>query len=224
MMLDDDVIVGLHWLRDMLRKFDDPNVMGVAGGICLCPSLSRPWMTPLHKSWLACTVEVDPAFPKRMVGANMAIRRSVLEKIPGFDTELGPGRLGFADDSLFSAQMLFANMRIVSCFEAAVIHRPDISRLDRSSWLHAARKRGESEAYVGYHWQHWGNRQPFLKKLVADLRLLRWRMCNRRLMTSPEGCSDAELKLVWGQALVAALVKESAKRRKYVYRGLIKIR
>ncbi|KAA6407127.1 MAG: hypothetical protein FRX48_09193 [Lasallia pustulata] len=51
---------------------------------------------------LASTEGLDPDAPKFMVGANMAFSRRVLEKVPSFDTELGPGALGFFDESLFS--------------------------------------------------------------------------------------------------------------------------
>ena len=47
-----------------------------------------------------------------LTGANMAFARRVLDKVPGFDRELGPGGLGFCDDTLFSLQLRTAGFRL----------------------------------------------------------------------------------------------------------------
>ena len=89
-----------------------------------------------------------------LVGANMGLHRSVFQRIPGFDPELGPGASGFGEETLLTWQMGEAGLRLKQIPEAVVVHHPDASRLLRSEWLKGARKRGCSMAYLLHHWQH----------------------------------------------------------------------
>ena len=156
-----------------------------------------------------------------MVGANMAFSRAVLEKVGGFDPELGPGALGFGDDSLFASQILKAGFRVHNGTDVVLEHHFEESRLMREAWLDAAERRGRSHAYRGHHWEHWNCRFSLLKEMLATRRLDRWRSENAEKIR-PEGCEGEELDLVFNLALVRAHVRESQRSRNYDKHGLTK--
>lgn len=74
----------------------------------------------------------------------MAISRRVLEEVPGFDPELGPGQLGTMEDTLFSWQLREAGYRIEMVTETAVEHHFDEERLTQDEFIRAAIARGRS--------------------------------------------------------------------------------
>ena len=88
---DDDVIPSRHWLAGMCEPILSGRGDAVAGGVIIPPNLLRPWMTPMHRSMMCETTRLGGAAPTEFVGANLAFGRHVLEKVPWFDTELGPG-------------------------------------------------------------------------------------------------------------------------------------
>jgi hypothetical protein len=89
-----------------------------------------------------------------MIGANMAFHRRVLGPGVAFNVELGPGGLGFHEESLFSLQLVAAGFRLGGALEVAVEHHFDPSRLTRAGLLDIAGKMGRSRAYLEYHWLH----------------------------------------------------------------------
>src|SRR5438874_2359983 len=106
-----------------------------------------------YKSWLAR--EAPPTeWPLELIGANMGFRRSVLEKVPAFDSDLAPGGLGLGEDALFSWQLREAGFTIQFVKQAIVVHSLSASRLRRSAWLKAAEAHGRTNAYLCYHWKH----------------------------------------------------------------------
>lgn len=220
---DDDVRPPVDWLLGMCESITDGRGDAVSGGVHLAPHLVRPWMTPVHRSWLADTGWLGRDAPQSMVGANMAFSRKVLEKVPGFDPELGPGASGFGDDTLLASQFVEAGYRIYDALDVSIEHHFEPSRLERDSWLGAAEKRGVSHAYRGHHWEHWGCRFGQLKVLRAKAKLAAWRSRNSSLMSEEEGCSCEELDLVFDLALVRGHLKESRRKPNYERHGLVKI-
>lgn len=221
MFIDDDVRTPPDWLAGMCEPMLQHGPCGVAGGVRLAPHLCRSWMTPVHRSWLAETARFDHAAPIGMVGANMAFSREILRRVPAFDTELGPGALGFGDDQLFASQLLEAGYRIVGRQRVCVEHHFDRRRLLRKFWLEAARKRGRSQAYRGHHWEHWGSRWLRPRLTLATLRLARWR-ATRDDEASAEGCPEPELELEFQCALLRAHLHERLRPRNYAPRGCVK--
>lgn len=220
---DDDVRAPAGWLVDMCEPILSGKADAVCGGVGLAPHLLRPWMSRLHRSWLASTEWLTRQSPQSMVGANMAFSRRVLSKVPGFDPELGPGASGFCDDTLFSAQLLTAGHKIHDGLDVRIVHHYDPDRMNRESWLNAAWRRGESHAYIGHHWQHWGLRLGGLRVWQAARRLEAWRARNPELMIN-EGCYEEELKLVLFYSLMKWRLHEMGQPRKYAINGLVKLR
>lgn len=220
---DDDVRPPADWLPGMCDPIIGGKADAVAGGVRIAPHLIRPWMTRTHRSWLASSEWLEPGSPKSMVGANMAFSREVLRRIPGFDVEVGPGASGFGDDGLFASQLLAAGYRIHDGMDVSIEHHFEPSRLKRESWLNAARRRGESLAYLGHHWEHWGYRWGRPRLLVASLKLSAWRSKHRHEIRE-EGCSEEEMGLVQHCAMIHRHVREHGRPRKYHKHGLVKLR
>ena len=89
---DDDVRPGRTWIEAMCRPILDGRADAVAGRVKLPDYLERPWLRPWHRVCLAVDAPTTGDFD--LTGANMAFARRVLEKVPAFDLELGPGALG----------------------------------------------------------------------------------------------------------------------------------
>ncbi|MEO7099854.1 MAG: glycosyltransferase family A protein [Luteolibacter sp.] len=219
---DDDVRPPPDWLSGMCEPLAEGKADAASGGVRLAPTLQRPWMTSMHRSWLAATDWITKGAPQSMVGANMAFSREVLNKVPGFDSELGPGASGFCDDHLFAMQLSAAGCRIHDRTAFVIEHHFDPSRLTRASWLSAAEKRGASEAYVGHHWEHWGCRLGRVRLLLASRKLAAWRNNHPDRMTV-EGCTEDELNLIYQLAMIKRHVEEHGRKRKYEFHGLVKL-
>lgn len=180
LFLDDDVRPPAGWLEAMCRPILSGTADAVAGGVRIAEHLRRAWMEALHRTWLASTEFIDRRAPQEMVGANMALGRHVLARVPAFDPELGPGALGQGDDALFSWQLLRAGFRIEPALDVVVEHHFDADRLLGRSFRDAAERRGATLAYQQYHWAHAEVPHPRQRGRRAGLqlalgRLRRWR-------------------------------------------------
>ena len=188
---DDDLRFPEDWIEAMAGPLLRNEAQGVAGGVRLAPHLVRPWMNQVHRYWLA---EFLPAGGPsgHMIGANMGFRREVLEKVPAFDPELGPGALGFGDDTLFSFQLVEAGYKLLAIPDA-VEHHLQTSRLGRANFLSHAKKLGMSGAYHDYHWEHADIRFPHLRLIKKALELGAWRRSHPELTSQTEGMDEVEM-------------------------------
>lgn len=219
---DDDVRFPVNWVCGMCGPIVDGRSDAVAGGVRIAPFLLKPWMTRIHRSWLASTEWLTPDFSKGLVGANMAVSRGVLKRVPRFDPELGGGALGNFEDVLFGSQVVEAGFRIHDGLDVCVEHHFDASRIKREAWLSLAKQNGRSRAYVGHHWDHWPRRYAGLKVVREALRLSLWRATGHDQIAE-EGCAEKELKLVYALGLARGHLWESRRPRNYEFRGLVKL-
>ena len=91
--IDDDAVAESGWLRELVAPFDDPTTSAVGGRIEPgWPDDRPPWFPP-HLDWtVGCSIPTLPADGgpiRNMYGASAAFRRSALEAVGGFPTELG---------------------------------------------------------------------------------------------------------------------------------------
>jgi glycosyltransferase involved in cell wall biosynthesis len=179
---DDDIRVPLNWIEGMCRPILDGVADAVAGGVIfphyIADALARPPYSS-RRSWFASTEELDREAPARMVGANMAFHRQVLDRVPRFDLELGPGALGFYDETLFSLQLMAAGYKLAGAFDIMVEHHFDLTRLTRKGMIDLARKMGRSHAFVFHHWEHQKSRLAFPRLVLSHLRRNWIRCCDR---------------------------------------------
>ncbi len=153
--LDDDARARPGWLRELARAFEDPTVIG-AGGVAVPAWESRaPSWIPSEFLWVVgCTYRGLPATRTEIrnpIGANMAFRRTVLDRVGGFTD--GIGRVGRTplgcEETEFSIRARAATGgRIVQMPDAEVEHRVSP---DRTRWRYFRRRcwaEGLSKAVV----------------------------------------------------------------------------
>lgn len=220
---DDDVRPPFNWIEGMCRSILFGEADAVAGGVRFAPHLQRDWMQPRHRALLASTERIDPLCPQDMVGANMAFSKHVLEKVPQFDTALGPGALGFVDDSLFSMQLKEGGYWIGSALDIEVEHHFQESRLLRASFIQTAKKFGQSAAYTSYHWHHDDPNCLHFGLLKKWFQLRYWRATHHLEAQASEGISVHELNLVSSIYFYRHLIHMQHTLRLYQKRGLIKM-
>lgn len=223
LFLDDDVVPPRQLLAGMCTPIISGRADAIAGGVRLAPHLNRPWMSKVHRAMLAETGHLDEEHPKEMIGANMAIGRHVLRRVPAFDTELGPGALGFGEDTLFAFQLTEAGFQVRGAFDVVVEHHPDPERLSRKSLLRAARVGGKVWSYIQYHWLHESIGRKPIYLVKSSLRLL-IRRCLTLHQRQPEGAPEWELQNCMDIWVIFYFLRRAImrKRRNYALKGLIK--
>jgi GT2 family glycosyltransferase len=220
---DDDVFVAEDWVEQLVSALLNDRCDAATGQITLAPHLLRPWMTATHRWCLASSHDAKPHEGSReLIGANMGFRRSVLERVRGFDPELGPGALGLAEDTLFGWQLVQAGLKIKYAPKACAIHCPDVSRLRRASWLNEARKHGRSEAYLAYHWEHVDVQHPFLEWLSFWMRLQLKKAMHGLPSLDGEGCPGWEMRCILRMEKCRQFCHERRRPRNYSRRGLVR--
>lgn len=145
---DDDVCPDRTWLARMATAFDETGADFVAGRVHpVWESAPPPWLSPAVYGVIAVPDNgpvrkpIDgPGADVVPIGANMAVRRSVIERIGGLRTDLGKleGTLRTGEDHEFFLRMLGAGCRGVYEPSAEVHHRVGRERLERSyfrRWL-----------------------------------------------------------------------------------------
>ncbi len=217
---DDDVRPAHDWLERLCGPIFAGECDAAVGRITLAPHLECPELTSFHKSWLACTDKLEGQEDPDLVGANMAFRRAILEKVAGFDEELGPGALGFMDDILLAKQIKAAGFRTRYLGDARLEHHPNPARINRSSMLAQAQAIGASEGYLDHHWHHRRFRAPLLQSAVRSLRLGVWRARHRAEIGSASVASPEEFMWVVGISRYRQYAKESKRPRNYALHGL----
>lgn len=97
--VDDDVIAHSGWLRAILEPFKDP-LVAIAGGRVLPQWEAQPpeWLSQFPTSYLSLLdlgeERQELRWPEGVYGCNMAIRRSVLYEVGGFNPDaMGDRRL-----------------------------------------------------------------------------------------------------------------------------------
>jgi glycosyltransferase involved in cell wall biosynthesis len=217
---DDDVIPAKDWLEGMGRPLLNRECDAAVGRIELGKDLCRPWMTPMHEMHLA----VFHGERLELIGANMGFHRSVLERVPGFDVEVGPGALGLYEDTLFSWQLAEAGCRLKYLPDALVVHQPDPLRLTRFNWLSRGRVHGASMAYVMHHWLHESLPSPRLQYFLWALKLRLRCLLDRPRAMEAEGIARWEMGYVREMELCRQYLVERRRPRNYARRGLRKLR
>jgi glycosyltransferase involved in cell wall biosynthesis len=222
---DDDVRVPHDWIEPMCRPILDGQTDAMAGGVKFPDHIQAALVSSALRSrqgWVASTFEIDPTQPARMVGANMAFHRRVLQKVPMFDVELGPGALGFKDETLFSKQLLAAGFKISGALHVNVDHHFDVGRLGDEAVLEIARKMGRSHGFVFYHWEHQTSHIALLRYWWSRTRL-KWELLRRRLSASNRSPSDAEIRLTEHIAFHQEYLHQSQRPRKYPKFGSVSL-
>ncbi|WP_118838001.1 glycosyltransferase family 2 protein [Salinibacter ruber] len=233
--LDDDVRAPRDWLYCMTRPILEDKADAVGGKVVIPPRLRRSWMEPFHRATLAATENLSSGEPRSIISANMAFSQSVLDTVPGFDPELGPGESGTMEDVLFSWQLQTGGHETKMVTEAAVEHHFERRRLTRKAFVQAAIDRGRSLAYIRYHWLHetvadrthrhsahqiWRHPYFVLAKRFFD-RTVQW--CGHRLRCSQAPISKKEFWTIMNSRSLRQHLREKMRPRNYSKKGLDKV-
>jgi GT2 family glycosyltransferase len=142
--LDDDASARPGWLAALVRAFEDASVIGV-GGVALpvWESYAPAWL-PSEFLWVVgCSYRGLPAQRAEIrnpIGANMAFRRAVLERVGGFSD--GIGRIGRTPLGCEETEL---SIRAREATGGRIVQRPDaeVEHLvsdDRASWSYFRRR------------------------------------------------------------------------------------
>ena len=220
---DDDVRPHAGWIEQMVQPIISGTADGVLGKVVLPEHLARSWMEPIHKTMLAETSGRDGQEVEFLTGANMAFSRRVTEKVPQFDAELGPGALGFCEETLYSLQLKAAGYKLKFVEGAVIEHHFDVSRLSREAFASRAKGEGRSKAYLDYHWNHQPLNHPHLSRLRSQIKYELQKIGLAHKWAHSEGMPTWEInQLVWISYFDQYLA-ESNRPRNYEKRGLRKL-
>jgi GT2 family glycosyltransferase len=134
---DDDVVVHPRWLERLRAAFADPATMCVTG-LVLPAELETEAQTVFElglggfgqgyqprsfdSAWLRSGRRGCPPVWKLGAGANMALRRSALARVGGFDERLGAGAAGCSEDSELWYRLLAAGQLCRYVPDVVVFH------------------------------------------------------------------------------------------------------
>lgn len=170
---DDDVEVHPNWIERILYGFQDPKVM-VVTGLMLPAKLESAAQVAFHQGTSGFNWECRPIiydteyFENRKpfgtpvwqigAGANMSLRRQIIDIVGDFDERLGAGASGCSEDSEFWYRVLAAGW-ICRYEPSAVVyhyHRGDLNSLKRQMYSYM---RGHVAALLiqASQHRHWGN-------------------------------------------------------------------
>jgi glycosyltransferase involved in cell wall biosynthesis len=146
---DDDVLVDETWLDEIHREFASDQTLYLLGGRVL------PAREGLQNVAIQTSDErqifVFPHSGNFAMGANMAFRKDILDRIGLFDVRLGPGRFhGGADDTDFFYRALKAGYKLLYAPNVVVYHDHNRSSIEQACQLEYTYNKGCS-AYLLKH-------------------------------------------------------------------------
>jgi len=194
--IDDDVCPQDGWLAAMIEPLRTGRFDAVVGTIRPADHLRRAWMGRAVASALALNDHepVSDSVPV-LIGANMALDRAVLQRVPGFDPVLDPGGLGYGGDTLFSLLLRENRLSVGRAVDAVVDHSFHEDRLLRSSLLSSTKAFARSRRYINRKYGLWRDDWPAFKAIAILIKLGVYYATHPLVFAQREGCSNREFKL-----------------------------
>lgn len=175
--LDDDAWADGDWLKHILAAYSSPSVVGVGGAIEPIWPESRPAFFPPEFDWvIGCSfsgMETTPGRVRNLIGANMSLRREVLESVGPFDSSVGRTAskpLGGEDTELcIRVLQTWPDSRFVIERGAVVHHHVSPDRTEWNYFLRRCYAEGISKAHVS---QIRGSRDGLSSEISYSLKVL----------------------------------------------------
>ena len=146
--LDDDAVASRQWLAFFADAYEEPDVLGVGGGIEPVWESGRPRWYPAEFDWtVGCSyigLPTRPAGVRNLIGCNMSYRRDLVEAAGRF-------RLGYGcDETEFCIRLsvLRPKSRLLYMPHASVKHRVPATRGTLKHFLTRCYFEGGSKAVV----------------------------------------------------------------------------
>ena len=150
--LDDDVVVDKTWLTAIDDFFRESKCQAGQGVIRLqSPAGNDPEILKLVERYRTIPrLEHKKKFETlhSLNGANFFLRRSVFERVGGFDERLGPGAAGTSEDVELAHRLTDAKIAIGYAPRAIVYHRVDSDRLTDDYFKQLHRRQGASRFLI----------------------------------------------------------------------------
>jgi cellulose synthase/poly-beta-1,6-N-acetylglucosamine synthase-like glycosyltransferase len=219
---DDDIRPETRWLLALCAPLIENTADAVLGCVRMAPHLERDWLTGFLRIYVACNDrQLTRNAANLLIGANMGFHRRVLEKVSGFDDELGAGTArGFGEDTLFSCQLKEAGFRTTHVFDACVEHHFAEDRLEPGKFLAAMKGIGRSAGYTAYHWEHRRVPRARLQWLILGAKLILRRLFAPSRWSA--GTPGWEAVYLRDQAFLGEFLRSNGRSRKYAKMGLRK--
>jgi GT2 family glycosyltransferase len=136
---DDDVLPEPEWLETTLAGMEKYQADACGGFIApIWESPPPPWLTERFYGFLAVRTERSDDYPitsasQAPFGANMAIKKSVFQKVGAFDTNRGRkgGVLASGEDGELFERILAAGLKAVFLGDSRVHHKVESFRLTK---------------------------------------------------------------------------------------------
>ncbi len=207
-LTDDDVLPSPGWLAAYARAFAETEADFAVGRILPLWEAPRPrWLSPAVYGVLAipdggsARLTIAPGQNDHIMplGANMAIRRRVMERVGGWDPRLGKlqGTLRTGEDHEFALKMTTAGFTGVYEPQALVAHRVPADRLRLGYFHRWFRDNGAVEAELEEQY-------PFEGPYLFGVPRYRWRLCARDVWSLLRGVATLDPRRATAGMLRAA--------------------
>ena len=147
--LDDDVVVDSSWLEEIENFFQSNRAHCVGQGRIRTglgdapdPEIRR--LLQRYRTIPELEFPNDIGDLHSLNGANIAIRRTVFDRVGYFDERLGPGASGTSEDVELAQRIRKADMKIAYMNRAIVYHRVDRERLTEKYFKQTHWRQGAS--------------------------------------------------------------------------------
>jgi cellulose synthase/poly-beta-1,6-N-acetylglucosamine synthase-like glycosyltransferase len=158
--IDDDVIVDHDWARRILEPFSDP-LVGLVSGPSLVPddlslmarlagvALASKAAGYVSERYLSGHAEIRQVKWSRLIGCNMAYRKTAMEGIGGFDPKFYPG-----EEMIAAYKATQAGHKLMFCPQATLYHYPRATLLGfcRQIYSYGATRIRLYRAGVEFEW------------------------------------------------------------------------
>lgn len=220
---DDDVLVDREWLNEIHREFMRDPALSLLGGRVLLAhdGLQRVSLQPSEQRQMF-TYPNPGSFP---MGANMAFRRGIFDRIGMFDVRLGAGKFFTgADDCDFFYRALKAGYRVLYAPNVLVYHNHDRVMVEQacrlaygygkgcSAYLFKHALRGDAYAMKMIYWliatlpgrwlRHQGESDDLLQRRRAQIRGIVIGLIAAPLFMSTRGSTGSVSNLSFGQQAI----------------------
>jgi cellulose synthase/poly-beta-1,6-N-acetylglucosamine synthase-like glycosyltransferase len=154
--IDDDAFADMDWLRNLLRNYKDPEVVGVGGLVKPLWEGNRPIWFPEELNWIfGCSYKGMPkekTLVRNIIGCNMSFKKEIFDKVGLFRSDVGRfGKMLLGSEETEFCIRIFeknSNLKIVYDPAAVVYHRINSDKTNLRYLLKRSFGEGLSKALI----------------------------------------------------------------------------